>query len=90
MRIAWRAGAARQLREQLEFVRARNPRAADRLERRIEACVAQLMLFPLIGSASRAPGVRELVITRTPFIAVYQVAGDKVVILRFFHGRQQR
>ena len=39
---------------------------------------------------SRRAGVREVVITGTPYIAVYRVLDDEVTVLRFFHVRQRR
>lgn len=57
---------------------------------RIRQRLARLRHAPLTGRPSRLPGVRELVITGTPYIAVYEVVGDTITILQFFHGRQDR
>jgi toxin ParE1/3/4 len=56
----------------------------------VDKSIAQLGVTPLLGRRSRQRGVRELVIPRTPFIAVYRVDAEEIVILRFFHGRQKR
>lgn len=89
MKITWRATARRQLEHQIEYVRARSPQSADRLLRRVEFRIAQLIDFPRIGTLSHR-GVRELVITKTPYIVVYQLRGDEIVILRLFHAAQSR
>jgi len=34
-------------------------------------------------------GTRELVISRTPYIAAYRIDGDLVTIVRVLHGAQQ-
>ena len=42
-----------------------------------------------MGRPGRIEGTRELVISRTPYIAAYRIAGDTVRILRLLHGAQQ-
>jgi len=66
-----------------------NPYAAERMERKVYDRVSLLEEFPLTGRPSRG-GLRELVISGTPYIAVYRVTGHEVVILRFFHHAQNR
>lgn len=44
--------------------------------------------FPLSGRAGRARGTRELVVAPTPFVVVYTVAED-VVVLRVLHGARR-
>jgi toxin ParE1/3/4 len=39
-------------------------------------------------SRDQAGDTRELVITRTPYIAPYRIEGDVVRILRVIHGAQ--
>jgi addiction module RelE/StbE family toxin len=51
--------------------------------------VKNLRLFPEMGRPGRIEGTRELVISRTPYIAAYRIAGDTVRILRVLHGAQQ-
>jgi plasmid stabilization system protein ParE len=42
-----------------------------------------------MGRPGRIEGTRELVISRTPYIAAYRIAGDNVRVLRVLHGAQQ-
>jgi plasmid stabilization system protein ParE len=42
-----------------------------------------------MGRPGRIEGTRELVISRTPYIAAYRIGGDTVRILRVLHGAQQ-
>jgi plasmid stabilization system protein ParE len=42
-----------------------------------------------MGRAVRIEGTRELVISRTPYIAAYRIIGATVRILRVLHGAQQ-
>jgi len=41
------------------------------------------------GRRGRVPRTRELVIQRTPYIAIYALRSDLVFILRIVHGAQQ-
>jgi plasmid stabilization system protein ParE len=42
-----------------------------------------------MGRAGRVEGTRELVISRTSYIAAYRIVGDVSRILRVLHGAQQ-
>lgn len=90
MKLVWRSRAERELARQLAHLAAENPYASDRMRDRVEERVAALIQFPNAGRPSRRDGVRELVISGTPYIAVYRVRGDQVEIIRFFHTSQNR
>lgn len=49
----------------------------------------RLLIFPESGRPGRIAGTRELIITSTPYVAVYVVAEATVRILRILHGAQQ-
>ena len=59
------------------------------IDDRICIAVEHLANFPQMGRSGRVPGTRELVITRTPYIAVYQITGETIRIERVLHGAQQ-
>lgn len=46
-------------------------------------------MFPNMGRAGTVSGTRELVIKKTPYIAVYRVDENEIHILRVLHGSQQ-
>jgi toxin ParE1/3/4 len=73
---------------QLNFVAAENPAAAEALDTEIERQVDRLADHPYLGRKGRQPGTRELVISRTPFIAVYRIKPHAIEILRILHGAQ--
>ena len=72
-----------------DYIEADSPRAAVSVDDRIQACVEKLARFPEMGRPGRIEGTRELVISRTPYIAAYRIADDTVRILRVLHGAQQ-
>lgn len=53
---------------------------------RIAGATRRLIDFPDSGRLGRVEGTRELVITRTPYVAPYRIEGDIVRILGVIHG----
>lgn len=89
MTIRWLSAAAQNRFDQLDFIAADNPTAALRLDKEIERQIDMLGQFPLMGREGRVKGTREMVIARTPFIAVYRIKNKRIEILRILHGAQQ-
>lgn len=67
----------------------RHPTSANRQVERVLAAVAGLLQFPEIARPGRRAGTRELVISRTPYIAAYRLRADTIDILRVMHSRQR-
>jgi toxin ParE1/3/4 len=88
--IVWTASALNNLTDQLEYVAEDNPSAAARLEMEIERQIHHLATHPHMGRPGRVRGTRELVITRTPYIAIYRISSEAIQILRLLHGAQKR
>jgi toxin ParE1/3/4 len=86
--LIWTANARRNLEEQLEYVADDNPTAADRLSIEVERQTDILANHPRIGRPGRLRGTRELVIDRTPYVAVYRIRRDLIEIVRLLHGAQ--
>jgi len=89
MRLVWLPRAGEACQAAINYIAADNPVAAliqlDKIERQAEP----LSRHPNIGRAGRVWGMRELVISRTPFILVYRIQGDTVQILHLLHSAQQ-
>lgn len=60
-------------------------RVRDEIERRLEV----LADYPRVGRRGRIGGTRELVLAGTPYIAIYRIRGDDVLILRVLHGARR-
>ena len=84
MRVRWLPAAARARRGQLDYIGARDLRAALDAGDRIKGAVRLIEQHPSLGR----PGTHELVIVKTPFLIVYRVENDAITILRLFHGAQ--
>jgi addiction module RelE/StbE family toxin len=72
----------------MDYIGRDNPAAAIRLDLEIDEQVRQLERFPELGRIGRESGTRELVIDRTPFIAVYTINAATIRIVRLLHGAQ--
>lgn len=88
--IVWSPLARTRLREIRAYVARDKPEAAERLAMRIVAVVEALRNYPYLGRVGAEPGIRELVIGGTPYIAWYRVQGRRVTISTIWHGAQQR
>jgi addiction module RelE/StbE family toxin len=88
--IVWSALARTRLREIRAYVARDKPEAAERLAIRIVAMVEALRSHPHLGRVGAETGIRELVIGNTPYIVLYRVQGQRVVISTIWHGAQRR
>ena len=88
--IVWSALARTRLREIRAYVARDKPAAEERLAIRIVAVVETLRNHPHLGRVGTEPGIRELVVGGTPYIVLYRVQGQRVVISTIWHGAQRR
>ncbi|PSJ62522.1 type II toxin-antitoxin system RelE/ParE family toxin [Kumtagia ephedrae] len=90
MRVVWLARARIERQKAIDYIARDSPQAALGQLEEIERQTDKLFDFPEIGRPGRKRGTRELVITGTPFLAVYRIrAKAEVQILRLLHGAQR-
>jgi plasmid stabilization system protein ParE len=89
MRIVITAQAEADLDGHFAYILERNPEAAIRVYDAIIGQIMGLSDFPSRARPGRVPGTRELVITGYPYIVVFEIASDEIVILHVNHARQQ-
>ena len=90
LEIVWSPLARARLRQIRDYVDRDKPDAAERLATRIVAMVEALRNHPYLGRAGAKPGIRELVIGSTPYIVLYRVQGQRVLIGTNWHAAQRR
>lgn len=85
-RLVWAPFALADRDDIFSYIEADSPKAAAEVDERIASAARRLLRFPESGRPGRVAGTRELIVPRTPYIAVYAVTADKVRILRVLHG----
>ncbi len=88
--IVWSALARTRLREIRAYVAQDKPEAAERLAMRIVTIVEALKTHPRLGRVGAEPAIRELVIGGTPYVLLYRVERERVVISTIGHGKQRK
>lgn len=90
MILEWLPKAIANRDSQIAYIAKDNPTAAisqgDEIERQVQALIGTP---PMSGRPGRKPGTRELVISKTPFVAVFRAKGQTIQILRLLHSSQQ-
>lgn len=91
MILVWLPIAMEERFEQLDYIAQDNPLAAISQDEEIERQTNMLSSQPEMGRVGRVRGTRELVISQTPYIAIYRIAvgRKRIEILRFLHGAQK-
>jgi len=82
--------ARARLHEIRAYVALDKPDTAKRLVARIVAMIEVLRHHPHAGRAGAEPGLRELVVGGTPYIVLYRVYPNRVLISTIWHGAQHR
>jgi addiction module RelE/StbE family toxin len=88
LRVRLYRPAQRDIENVFGYIAIDNPRAAERVVARILGAIERLADSPRIGRPGRVSGTRELVITRTNYLAIYEIDGDVIGVVRVLHGRQ--
>jgi toxin ParE1/3/4 len=71
-----------------EYVAAQSPTAATRQMATLLAAAAHLLETPRQGRIGQVAGTRELAVTGTSYVLIYQVTVGAIDILRVWHGRR--
>jgi addiction module RelE/StbE family toxin len=70
------------------FIARDNPTAAVRVAAAIVAAADRLSVNPRLGHLGAIAGTFELVVR--PYVLVYEIQRDEIIVLRVWHGRQHR
>jgi toxin ParE1/3/4 len=89
LRVEWRPAALADLEAIFAYLLPRNPHAAERVVQELAIAADSLAGFARRGRPGRVEGTRELVVVH-PYILVYEMRRDLVVVLRIWHGAQDR
>jgi len=87
--IFFTAPAQADLQNIKKYLCADNFSAAQEVIKHIFECIEILKNNPSIGRTGRVLRTKELVISKYPYIAPYQVRGGNIYILRVLHTSQK-
>lgn len=75
-----------------DYIRERDPAAAERVRAAIIQSLQDLILFPRLGRAQTVEGVRKLVTRRYPYLVYYRLdeAAEEIIILAIQHPARER
>lgn len=89
LRVEWKPTAQADLEAIFAYLLPLNPFAAEHVVQELVVAADSLATFPRRGRPGRAKGTRELVAV-WPYVMVYEIRDGAVVILRLWHGAQDR
>jgi toxin ParE1/3/4 len=81
--------AERDLEEVEAYISLDNPGTALRTVARVLEDIEYLMQFHNMGRAGRLANTRELIISGTPFIVIYQIRRPDIYVLRILHAARK-
>jgi len=89
MRVVWSDDAVADLRAISEYIeRDRSLATANKIVRRIYRDVQGLATMPHGGRPGRVEGTRELVLAPLPYIVIYRIFPERLLVLSVVHGAQ--
>jgi toxin ParE1/3/4 len=92
MKIRLTPRAARDIADIADYIRDRNPAAAQRVRDAILDSLRNLSSFPFIGRRQNVEHVRRLVVRRYGYLIYYEASepSDEVIILTIRHPSRKR
>ena len=92
MKLRFTPRAVRNIADVADYLRERNPAAAERVQSDIYDSLQSLILFPHVGRRQTAAGVRRIVTRRYSYLVYYTVdeAADEIVVLNVKHPAGKR
>lgn len=89
MKVLWSGPALADLDDLVHYIAADSVRAALAQDELIRQAVARLGDHPRIGRPGAIEGTRELVISGTSYIAIYEVRDDVCEVIALIHGARR-
>ncbi len=89
MKLTYTIRAGQDLIRLREFIRKKNPRAAQKVSLQLKKNIENLIDQPQLGMPiEELEGFRELV--ARDYIVRYRISSDEIVILNIWHGMEYR
>ena len=88
MKVRWTLLATADFNEAKHFIASEHPVAARRLAGDLTKLLMRLRRYPYLGKPGREENLREIYLSRFPYMVAYQVKDNNIDIIRFLHDRQ--
>jgi len=89
VKIAWSRLALNDFEDATDYIAKDNPQAAHEVAARIHEAARRLCEYPYIGHPGDDPEQREWLVSRTPYVLIYEIHGDTVYVARVWHTRRR-
>ena len=89
MRVRWTTDAADDLERICDYIAKNRPETARRVAQSVVERIGALQSFPQLGRVGRVNGTRELAFPPLPFLAIYEIREEQIIVLRILHGSQR-
>jgi toxin ParE1/3/4 len=89
MRVRWTTDAADDLERICDHIARDRPDSARRVAQSVVERIDSLETFPRLGRVGRVHGTREISFPPLPFVAVYELREEQIIVLRVLHGAQR-
>lgn len=89
MKVRYSRRALADLEEIADYIRARSPKSALSVERRIRRDIDLLASFPRLGRPTDDPEVRVLPVVKYPYLVYYEITGQVIVVHHIRHGARK-
>jgi toxin ParE1/3/4 len=89
MRVRWTTDAADDLERIYDYIAEDRPDSARRVAQSVIERIGTLETFPHLGRSGRVQGTREIAFSPLPFVAIYEVRDEEIIVLRILHGAQR-
>lgn len=88
MKLTWSTSARQDLIHIRHYIARFHPAAASKVARSILEAVEPLCRHGELGSPTKLPNVRRLVVRNAPYIIYYRLSSETVEILEVFDARR--
>jgi toxin ParE1/3/4 len=70
----------------LDYIAARSPQGAKRVQARVQAAIDLLSVYPFIGTRTDDPVIRRLPTPPYPFLVFYEVTETEIIVHTVRHA----
>jgi toxin ParE1/3/4 len=86
VRLRYTLPALADLNSVLDYIAARSPQGARRVQARIQAIIELISIHPQIGRRTNDPIIRRMLTTPYPYLVFYEVTDSEVIIHALRHA----